>query len=306
MRFTRYTTLATLIGAILIAPASAPAAASKEMMDLQRDVAGLGDQVTAIQKTLDSKLTAIDGLLQQALDTANKTSSSVNNINSGVTQTLQSELKGVREQLNSVNGLSVKVDNIANDVSDLHSAVAGLVTAINREQQQLNDIGNQVKLLSAPPAAPPGTEAAAPGSTAAPAPPAPSAQTLFSNAKRDQDAGNLDLAINGFTEFLRLYPDDPNAIRAQYNIGDIYYSQTKLDEAVKALDAAIEKYDPDPHTTPSAYYMKGLALRKQGKKQAAITTFQDVIRKYRNSPEAEQARTQLTSLGAAPAPAKKK
>jgi TolA-binding protein len=172
----------------------------------------------------------------------------------------------------------------------------------NRMQQQLTDIGNQVKLLSAPPAPPPGADT----SSAAPAGPQPSAQTLFSHAKSDQDAGNSDLALSGYTQFLHLYPNDPNAIRAQFNIGEIYYAQSKLDDAVKALDAAIEQYDSDPQTTPSAYYMKGLALKKQGKKASAIASFEYVVKNFRNAPEAGQARTQLTSLGVTPATQAKK
>jgi TolA-binding protein len=304
MRFTRYTTLAMLTGAMLTAPAIAPAA-DKDMLSLQRDVASLEGQLSDLQKAVDSKMASLQALIQQSLDTANRTNSSVSSLNSGVTQTVQSELRGVREQLNSVTGLSVKVDNIANDVSDLHSSVASLVVAMNRMQQQLSDIGNQVKLLATPPAPPPGADSGsgAPGNAQNQQ---PSAQTLFMNAKRDQDAGNLDLAVNGFTEFLRLYPNDPNAIRAQYNIGDIYYSQSKLDAAVKALDAAIEQYDSDPQTTPSAYYMKGLALMQQKKNALARACFEDVIKKFPRSPEAGQARTKLTSLGGTAPAARKK
>jgi len=309
MSYTRYTPLATRIfcmisGAMLIA--SMPAwAADKDMLSLQRDVADLQGQLTDVQKSMDSKLTALQAMVQQALDTANKTSSSVNSLNSGVAQTLQTELKGVKEQLNSVTGLSVKVDNIANDVSDLHTAVSSMQVTMNRMLQQLTDIGNQVKLLATPPAPPPGadTSSAGPGASAAPQPSAP---TLFSHAKSDQDAGNFDLALNGYTQFLHLYPNDPNAIRAQFNIGEIYYTQSKLDDAVKALDAAIEQYDSDPQTTPSAYYMKGLALKKQGKRAPAIASFEYVVKNFRNAPEAGQSRSQLASLGVTPATTAKK
>ena len=295
MRFTGYTTLATFVGAMLLAPLPAPAA-NTDMQSLQRDVADLQDQLKSVQKTLDSKLGAIEALLQQSVDTAGKTNSNVNNLNIGISQTLQTELKSMKEQLNSVNGLSVKVDNTSNDVSDLYSAVKGLVVTVNREQQQLNDIANQLKLLQAPAAPPPGPDTAG-GPGAAAAPP-PTGQTLFENAGRDQDAGRLDLALKGFNEFLRLYPNDGNAIRAQYNIGNIYYSQGHMEDSVKAFDAVIEQYPKDPITTPSAYYMKGMALKKEKKNTAAIASFQAVIKEFPHSEEAPQAKTQLTSLGA--------
>ena len=162
MRFTRYTTFAAImIGTMLLAPVSAPAAASKEMQDLQRDVADLQEQVKQLQKALDAKMGALQALVQQGLDTANRTNSNVSNMNAGVTQTVQSELRGVKEQLTGVTGLSVKVDNASNDISDLHNAVAGLVATVNKQQLMLNDILNQVKLMQAPAAAPPppGTDA---------------------------------------------------------------------------------------------------------------------------------------------------
>jgi len=66
------------------------------------------------QKAVDSKLAALQESVQQALDTANKTSSSVSSLNNGVTQTMRTELKGVQDQLSNVTGLSTKVDGIAN------------------------------------------------------------------------------------------------------------------------------------------------------------------------------------------------
>ncbi len=303
MRFTRYMPSAALIGTLLL-PFSAPAA-DKEMLSLQRDVADLQQQVSNLQKSLldpqTGSIAALQKMVQQELDTANKTSSTVNSLSSGMLQNLQAGLKGLSDQLATVAGLSTKVGNVSDDVSNLQGTMKDLQVTVNRQGQMLTDILNQVKLIQAPAAPPPGSEAG--GAPSAIAPP-PSATKLFGDAVRDQDSGNKDLALQGFREFLRLYPNDPNAIRAQYNIGNIYYTQGKLDEAVSALDAATEQYPKDEATTPSALYMKGLAQMQQKKTAAAKVTFQAVIRDFPRSPEAGQARTKLTSLGGA-APARK-
>jgi TolA-binding protein len=285
-----------LIGAALFLPAPAPAAASKEMQDLQRDVAQLQDQVSALQKALDSKLGAIEAQLQQAIDTANKTNSNVNSLNSGVTQTMQSELKGVRDQLSGVTGLSVKVDNTSNDISDLHNAVAGLVATVNKQQLLLNDILNQVKLLQAPAAAPPppAGDAGTPGASGPP----PMASTLFKSGVDDMNGGRAELALNDFSTFLRLYPNDDNGRAVHYNIGEIYYGQGKAEQAVNEFDAAIEQYSADPILTPEAYYMKGMALKKLGKTKDAISAFRAVTNDFPHSDEAAKARAQLTAMGA--------
>jgi TolA-binding protein len=288
-----------MLGMMIGPPAPARAADNKDLLSLQRDVASLEQNIKDLQKALDSKMASLQAMVQQALDTANKTSTTVSSLNSGVSQTMQTELRGVKDQLSSVNGLSAKVDSASNDLSDLHGTVQGLVTTVNREQQQLTDILNQLKLMQAPPVAPPGAESGA-------APPPPDPMKLFTNAGRDQDAGKLDLALTEFTEFLRLYPNDTiNALRAQYNIGNIYYSQGKLDDAVKALDAAIEQYGVDQTTTPSAYYMKGMALKKARKNPEAIASFRHVVQDFPHSNEAPQAKTQLTSMGATAAPPKR-
>jgi TolA-binding protein len=218
------------------------------------------------------------------------------------------QLSDMQKQLASVSGLSTKVDGIANDVSDLTSAVKSMQVAMNRMAQQLTDIGNQVKLIATPAPPPPGSETGSSAPGAAAAPQQPSGKTLFENAVRDQNSGNLDLAVSGFTQFLHLYPNDnPNAMLAQFNLGNIYYVQPgKLNDAVRAFNAVIEQYDSDPVTTPGAYFMKGMALKKLNRKTEAIATFDDVIKKYRTSPEAGKARSELSTLGAAPAASRKK
>ena len=125
----------------------------------------------------------------------------------------------------------------------------------------------------------------------------PSPENLFGNAKHDQDANRFDLAISEYQQFLKAYPNDPNAISAQYNIGNAYYSQGDTDSAVKAYDDAIERYSKDQTTTPNAYYMKGMALKKQGKKAEARLSFEAAIKAAPDSDAASQSTQQLHSMG---------
>jgi TolA-binding protein len=289
-----------MLGMMIGRPAPARAADNKDILSLQRDVASLEQDIKDLQKALDSKMATLQAMVQQSLDTANRTNSSVTSINSGVTQTMQSELRGVKDQLNSVTSLSTTVTNISSDVSNVVSSVQDLQRTVNRQGQQISDMLNQLKLMQSP------TPAQPPGADSGMAPPPPDPGKLFSHAATDMDGGKSDLALTEFTEFLHLYPNDPvNALRAQYNIGNIYYTQGKLDEAVKALDAAIEQYAVDQTITPSAYYMKGLALKKERKNPEAIASFRRVVTDFPHSNEAGQARSQLTSMGATVAPPKK-
>lgn len=305
MRFIRQITfvLMMLLVAMLLAPVSAPAAASKEMQELQRDVAQLQDQIKTLQGASDAKFAALQALIQQTLDMANRTNTTVSALSSGVTQTMQSEMRGVRDQLAPVPGLSVKLDNASSDISDLRSAVTNLNAAMNKQQQLLSDINNQLKLMQAPPAAPPSAEgSAAPAGVAAPP---PTGQTLFQNGVRDMNAGKSELALSEFAEFLHLYPNDGNAPSVQYNIGEIHYQEGQLEQAVKDFDSVIEQYS-DAQITPGAYLMKGLALKNAKKPAAAITVFKALVAKFPGSDEAGKAHTQLTLMGASVPAATKK
>lgn len=307
MRFTRYTPIAALIGLTLVSPRPVPAAANKDMEELQRDVADLEQKVDDLQKgLLDPKtgsITALQLSVQQALELANKTNSTVNGMNSSVMNAVQNSLKGMQDQLNSVVGLQNAVSGIASDVSNLSSSMQSIQSQINKQNQAINDLVNQVKLLQAPPAPAPGADAS--GVTGGAPPPDPG--TLFNSAVKDQNSGNGELAITEFQKFLSLYPNDPNAIGAQYNIGNIYYGQGHLDDAIKAFDAVIEQYDKNKDTTPNALLMKGMALKKQNKKTEAIATFRDVVKDWKNTDQATQAESQLRSLGvtATTSPARK-
>lgn len=287
MRSTKHFVLATLL---LAAPVFG---ASREQQEMQRDIAQLQDQVKALQSSFDQKMATIQALLQQALDAGNKANVGVSVLSATVNQTLDRELGA---KLQPIAGLAAKVDNTNNDVSEVRNSVADLNTSMNKVMQKLNDMDNILKVLSAPPAAPPA--AAAP-----PAPVIPPASTLFTNAVRDQNGGKFDLAISEFNDFLKFYPDDPNAASAQLNIGEAHAAQGKYDLAAADFDAVVERY-PSNDVTPDALYSKGTALRHAGKKTEAITTFRAVIAKYPRKDQAAQAKDQLKEMGvAAVAPA---
>src|SRR5580658_3583860 len=228
------------IGAIalfLLLTPEAAFTASKEQQEMQRDIAQLQDQVRTLQSGFDQKMSAIQTLLQQTLDAGNKANTSVSALSSSVSQMLDRELK---DALRPVAGLTAKVDNASNDISDVRNSIADLTTQLNRMQQQLSDINNAIKVMQAPPAAPPPSiinpDAAAVRSAI------PPAKTLYENATNDYNKGQADLALSDYTEFLRDYPDDPLAPEAQFFIGVIHFGQLKYDIEVADLDAIIERY----------------------------------------------------------------
>lgn len=278
--------------AALLNPAAR--AASREQLEMQRDIADLQNQVRALQSSFDMKMAAMQTLIEQALAAGNQANTNVSVLSERLSQTIDRDLK---DALRPVAGLSTKVDNVNSDVSDLRSAMNDLTTQLNRQQTLLNDINNGLKVLQAP-AAPPPPSSTNPDTAATRTPPA---SVMYANARSDFSS-KPDFAAQEFADFLKAYPDDPNAPDAQFSIGSIHLSQGKYEQAAMDFDAVLERY-PEGKITPDAYFMKGMAL-KQGKHlDAAAMEFRTLIRKYPHSDQAGQASEQLRAMGLTPAPA---
>jgi len=290
------------IGVIVLSGLLIPGAgfaASREQQEMQRDIAQLQDQVRTLQSGFDQKMAMVQTLLEQALEAGNKANTGVSVLSSSIVQTLDRELKGA---LVPVAGLSAKVDNINNDLSEVKNAVADLNAQLNRQQQMLTDINNAIKVLQAPPAPPPpninpdGTSALQPGALPARGGVPPSAKAIFEGANGDYVSGKSDLALDEFTQFVHLYPDDPNAPAAQFFIGQIHSAQQKYDQAVKDFDTVLEVYPENKYTVDSMF-LKGMALKVSGHRDLAASDFRALIKKYPRSDQAEPAAEQLRAMG---------
>ena len=278
----------------MIAPPPAHAA-SKEIQELQRDVAQLQDQLKQLQQSQDRQLAEIRVLVQQSLSAGNDANKSVAVIQNGLQQSLRDLQK---EVVTPVVGVGSRMDQVSNDVRTLQSAVGDLTNMVSKLQTQLTDLANVVKVLSAPPPPPPaqtGGPGGAPGGTAQDLPTI-SATDLYANADRDRLGGKLDLALSEFSDYLKWYGNTDMAPYAQYYIGWIHASQGAYDDAVKDYDLVLEKY-PDNKKTPDAMFGKGQALVKLGRRTDANKEYQELMHKFPKSDLAPRACDQVKSLG---------
>jgi tol-pal system protein YbgF len=291
----------TLLPALIICP-SLTFAASKEIVELQRDLALLQEQVRSLQRSQDEKFSAIQVLVQQALDSANKTSTSVALLQNGLQQSFRDQQKSV---VDPVVGVGAKIDQMTTDVSAVRESVADLSSQMGKLQQQVIDIGNAVRTIQSPAAAPPPAGAPgmaqgngvgpAGGSAAGGVPPVP-AETLYQNAMRDRSGGKDDLAMQEFSDYLRYYGDSTLAPNAQYYIAELHTKQNNLDQALTEYDLVLEKY-PDNNKTPDALYMKGATLVKLGKRTQGKQEFCELVKRFPSNDLANRARSQVKALG---------
>jgi len=276
--------------------------ASKEIVELQRDVAILQDQVRQVQRTLDEKLAQLTLLMQQTQDSANKASSGVANVQTTVSDTLSQQIQPVTKIGGKVDGLSDDVHGLRDSVNDLNARLAKL-------DAKVTDIGNRMSIIQNPPGAPgaPGQPTAAPGAGAPP--PGMTAESAWQSAEKDRLSGNVDLALKEYQDYINYFPNTDYAPNAQFNIGEIYYSKGDYENAVKAFDTLLERF-PDNPRTRSAHFMKGQTFVRTGNREGAIQEFKFVVDNYPGTDDARRATQSLRGLGATaatkPSPARRK
>jgi TolA-binding protein len=151
-----------------------------------------------------------------------------------------------------------------------------------------------------------------PGSSPPPSRPAGdglSPEQIYQTAYLDFSKGNYPLAVSGFREFVRRFPDLDLADNAQYWIGESYFSmarsssaQGQADRANQALEQAVQEFRKVPlnyprgDKVPTAIYKEGLALMELKQIKAAQTRLQYLVDNFPQSEEAPLARERLAAL----------
>lgn len=301
--------LAAALAVFFVGHNTAPpvhAAASKEMQELQRDVAQLQDMLKSLQRSQDEKFAALQVLVQQSVNGANEANKSVAVIQSSLQQSLRDQEGKV---VAPVVGLAGRMDSMSNDFRGLQNSVSDLTGIINKMQTQLSDIRDALKVMQAPPAAPPPLTGAAAdggaGAATASAPPLP-ASDLFTNAQKDQSAGHLDLALQEWADYLKHYGNTSLAPDAQFYVGLDHYNQGNYETAAQDFDLLLEKYATDNRRVPQAFYYKGMSLLKMNQKTKAGEEFKQLIAQYPDHDLSKKACTELQGMGlrcSAPRPA---
>jgi tol-pal system protein YbgF len=271
--------------------------ASKEIQELQRDVALLQDQVRTLQRAQDEKFAAMQALVQQTLDSVNRTNTALAVMENKFNDTMKQQQLSVSQPVASV---GQKLDQMAEDFRAVRESVLDMNTRMGKLDAKMADLQNLINTMQRPAAPPPGSPNSGDlgATTQAPTGPPPGMQAgpSYTNAYRDYIGQKYDLAMQEFTDYLKYFPKTDFAPNVQYYIGDIYYRKGDYDNSLQAFDAVLEQWSENSKT-PDAHFMKGMSLRKMEKRDAAAKEFRDVIAKYPDSEIAARSREQLKQLG---------
>ncbi len=255
----RYATLFAFL--VLASPARA---ANKDIERLQVQIASLGAQVAELKRLLEQNVAEIKRL------------------NESLAEQGSIVKRGEQSKRTEDEALRLVLKDIADRLGEVQERLqAGALAAASPGMPP----GEGQPLVAGPGGA--GTPPAGPGS-----PPAP--RELYSQAYADYARGNYDLAISGFEEYLRTYPNTEFSDNAQYWIGECVYGKQKYAEAIEAWNTLFRDF-PSSDKLPDARFKKGLALERLGRRSQALVEYRYVVDRYPNSEAGRKAREKLNA-----------
>jgi TolA-binding protein len=235
----RYKLLGVLAAGALLAAATPAHAANKEHQQLMADLRMLQEQTQLLQNVLNQMTDALKA------------------VNTRLDQQAETTRKAFADQ-------KLVIDNLTNDVRVIREKLDDNNVRLGSLTQEVDALRQGLQQVPRPsPTTEPDAAAGGPpaGGAAPPLPPpGVSPQKLFESAQSDYYAGQYDLAVAGWTDFIKTFPKSEQAIDAQVGICNAYLNDGKYQKAVEACDLAIRTY-PTGGKVAEAYYRKGVALQ---------------------------------------------
>src|SRR5258708_33773728 len=132
--------LRRLILAVLFAFPVICSAASKEIGELQRDVAQLQDQVRTLQSAFDIKIGALTVLVQQSVDAANKANTAIAGLQGGIQEQMRQQGKegGV-----PVATLGTNIDEMASNFQQVQNSMAHVTARLGPLEPPMKPLRNR-------------------------------------------------------------------------------------------------------------------------------------------------------------------
>ena len=193
----------------------------------------------------------------------------------------------------------------------LSAEVARMSARVDDVSQRVETLGRAAPSGGTAPIPPPARSGAPAPSVAAVPPPArgggASAEESYQAAYLDFSKGLYPLAVSGFRDFLRRFPDSPLADSSQYWIGEAYFSMARatasqpekarenLEQAVQEFRKVVVAY-PRGSKVPTALYKEALALVELKQTALAQARLQYLVEHFPQSEEAPLAKERLASL----------
>jgi len=258
-----------LIGVVAALTVSPAVASAQNRVDQQvfLDLRAMQEQTQQLKLTLNS-------LLEQ-----------IRTVNARLDSDAAARSKSFADQQTLINSVNGSLSTLQENVRDNKVQVQKVTQELDAIKIGVSNLTTMVIQALAQVPAGSGDAAAAPGNASSPPAPAassasssgvpPSAEDYYKPAFADYIAGAHEMAIKGFEEVIKRFPDSPQAAQAQFFIGGSYSYLRKYNEAIVAYDALIS----DSRFKGSEY--RAEALYRQGDCYEQLNQRAKAIERYK-------------------------
>jgi tol-pal system protein YbgF len=268
--------------------------ARRSLLDLRKQVNELSNRIDAkldtIQKDVDAKLQPFGSRIDSKADTKAllKLSEEIDK--------LRQDLAGLRGQLevvsNDIANTQRRQKDFYTDLDQRISALDQKYAAVETRQQALE---NKQSTLDSKPATP---TKAGDSSTAIAPPDADerlSEQKTYDLALGHFKSENYRAAAQGFTDFLKRFPDSSNLAQAYFWLGSSHYALQDCVSAMPAFQTVVSRFT-NSQRTPDAMLSLAECQRDLKDKAAARQTINNLIKRFPTSPAAKTGKELLSEL----------
>lgn len=290
-----------LVAGMLAMVSDRPAAGEdKGIVALQQSVSLLMSQLGDLQKSFNTQVGVIQGLVSANTDSVNKLSSGLD----AIQRTLNGNQVVAAQQQTDI---GKQFQAMSDSIAELQAHLGKMDTTLAQIHQMQQTIpspsgqpgagGDGGAAMTAPGGAQPagGTGTDGPGTAPAPGGSGGSSPVqLYTTALTDFQ-NNSPNAQAELANFIRAYPNDPQVPDATYYLGTIFMQNAQYNEAIDDFSQLIERY-PDNAKTPLAELNKGMSLASQGNKAEAISELRALIKNYPDTEARREADIELKKL----------
>lgn len=223
----------------------------------------------------------------------------------------------VEEQVKQVRNdqrlLKAKIDHVDSLVTygnegdnrlrtEVRSSLDELMARLDQLQSQINDLQqlvyrysqsamttSQQPLLSEQP-----TDSLSEGADTATSSETPSVdcRRLWDNAFKDMRRGQYDLALAGFSDYLKYCPNGELSDNSQYWVAEAYYEMKQYDAAIEEYQKLLDAY-PDSEKKSQSYFKLGRCYEEKGDQAKALEYFLVLQNEYPGTVEYDQVKDKI-------------
>ena len=268
--------------------------ARRSLLDLRKQVNELSNRIDAkldtIQKDVDAKLQPFGSRIDSKADTKAllKLSEEIDK--------LRQDLAGLRGQLEVV---SNDIANTQRRQKDFYTYLDQRIGALDQKyaavETRQQALENKQATLDSKPATP---TKAGDSSTAIAPPDADerlSEQKTYDLALGHFKSENYRAAAQGFTDFLKRFPDSSNLAQAYFWLGSSHYALQDCVSAMPAFQTIVSRFT-NSQRAPDAMLSLAECQRDLKDKAAARQTINNLIKRFPTSPAAKTGKELLSEL----------